>query len=478
MISDSVSFKNIISNGLILDKNGNKMSKRLGNAVDPFETIEEYGTDPLRWYLLTHAQPWDNLKFDISGVDEVRRKFFGTLYNTYSFFALYANVDNFTYREKEIPVDERPEIDRWIISLLNSLVKEAGKCYEDYDLTRAGRAIRDFVTENLSNWYVRLNRKRYWGGEQSKDKLAAYQTLYFCLETISRLAAPIAPFYMDKLYMDLNGVTGRHEEHSVHLTLFPEYDQSLIDKELEEKMDIAQKISSMILGLRRKVNIKVRQPLAKIIVPVPDESFKNKFESVRNLILAEVNVKEVEYIDDTAGILIKKIKPNFKVLGPRYGKLMKEISSAVSAMTQPEIISFESTGKQSITINATTVDLALEDVEIISEDIPGWQVANEGKLTVALDITVTDELRYEGIAREFVNRIQNIRKESGFDVTDKITVLIEDHDFIREAVKRHSSYIGSQTLATIVSIVPSIIGNNIREIDIDEVVVRISVRKN
>jgi isoleucyl-tRNA synthetase len=478
MISDSVSFKNIISNGLVLDKNGNKMSKRLGNAVDPFETIEEYGADPLRWYMLTNAQPWDNLKFDISGIDEVRRKFFGTLYNTYSFFALYANVDYFIYREKEIPVDERPEIDRWIISLLNSLVKEAGKCYEDYDLTRAGRAIQDFVTENLSNWYVRLNRKRYWGGEQSKDKLAAYQTLYLCLETVSRLAAPIAPFYMDLLYMDLNSVTGRHEEHSVHLTLFSEYDQSLIDKELEERMDIAQKISSMILGLRRKVNIKVRQPLAKILVPVPDESFRNKFESVRNLILAEVNVKEVEYIDDTAGILIKKIKPNFKILGPRYGKLMKEISSAISAMTQPEIISFESSGKQSITINGTTVNLTLEDVEIVSGDIPGLQVANEGKLTVALDITVTDELRYEGIAREFVNRIQNIRKESGFDVTDKITVLIEDHDFIREAVKRHSSYIGSQTLATTVSIVPSITGNSMREIDIDEVVVRISVERN
>ena len=478
MISGSVSFKNIISNGLVLDRNGNKMSKRLGNAVDSFETIEEYGADPLRWYMLTNAQPWDNLKFEISGVDEVRRKFFGTLYNTYSFFTLYANVDGFTYREKDIPVSERPEIDRWIISLLNSLIREVGDCYGDYDLTRAGRAIQDFVTENLSNWYVRLNRKRYWGGEQSKDKLAAYQTLYTCLETVSKLAAPIAPFYMDLLFRDLNGVTEKDAEDSVHLTLFPEYDEALIDKELEERMDIAQKISSMILGLRRKVNIKVRQPLAKIMVPVPDDSFKVRFESVRNLILSEVNVKEVEYIDDTSGILVKKIKPNFKVLGPKYGRLMKEISNAVSALTQPEITSFENSGSYSFNINSNAVELTLDDVEIISEDIPGWQVANDGRLTVALDITVTDDLKYEGIAREFVNRIQNIRKESGFDVTDKITVLIEDHDLIREAVNRHSSYIGSQTLATAVSVVPSVAGKNIREIDIDDVMVRISVRKN
>lgn len=478
MISDSVSFKNIISNGLVLDKNGNKMSKRLNNAIDPFETIEEYGTDPLRWYMITNSQPWDNLKFDITGVDEVKRKFFGTLYNTYSFFALYANVDGFTYSEKDIPVEERPEIDRWIISVLNSLVKEVGSCYSDYDLTKAGRAIQDFVTEDLSNWYVRLNRKRYWGGEQSKDKQAAYQTLYRCLETVSKLAAPVAPFYMDLLFRDLNGITGKDEEDSVHLTLFPEYDEALIDGELEERMDIAQKISSMILGLRRKVNIKVRQPLAKIMVPVTDNLFKDRFESVRNLILSEVNVKEVEYIDDTSGILIKKIKPNFKTLGPRYGKLMKEISGAISALTQSEITSFESTGERTFKLNGTNVELTLEDVEIISEDIPGWQVANEGRLTVALDITVTDELKYEGIAREFVNRIQNIRKESGFDVTDKITVLIEDHELIREAVKRHSLYISSQTLAKTVSVVSSVTGDNIREIDIDEVMVKISVRKN
>jgi isoleucyl-tRNA synthetase len=478
MISDSVSFKNIISNGLVLDKNGNKMSKRLGNAVDPFSTIEEYGADPLRWYMITNAQPWDNLKFDMSGVDEVKRKFFGTLYNTYSFFALYANVDGFTYREKDIPVKERPEIDRWIISLLNSLVKEVGECYEDYDLTRAGRAIQDFVTENLSNWYVRLNRKRYWGGEQSKDKLAAYQTLYTCLETVSKLAAPLAPFYMDQLYRDLNGITGKNEEDSVHLTLFPGYEQKLIDRDLEERMDIAQKISSMILGLRRKVNLKVRQPLAKIMVPVTDDSFKAKFEAVKSLILAEVNVKEVEYIHDTDGILVKRIKPNFKTLGPRYGKLMKEISSAVTAMGQHEIAALESSGRATFTIKGTVVDLTLEDVEIISEDIPGWQVANEGRLTVALDVTVTDDLKYEGIAREFVNRIQNIRKESGFDVTDKITVLIEDLDLVSEAVKRHSSYIASQTLATSVSVTSYVTGFAVREIDIDDLIVKISVVKN
>jgi isoleucyl-tRNA synthetase len=478
MISDSVAFKNIISNGLVLDKNGNKMSKRLGNAVDPFITIEEYGSDPLRWYMITNSQPWDNLKFDISGVDEVKRKFFGTLYNTYTFFALYANVDNFRYTEKEIPVNERPEIDRWIISLLNSLVKEVGKCYEDYDLTRAGRAIQDFVTENLSNWYVRLNRKRYWGGEYDADKLAAYQTLYVCLETVTRLAAPISPFYMDRLFIDLNNTTGRYKENSVHLALFPGHNESLIDKSLEERMDIAQRVSSMILGLRRKVSIKVRQPLARIMLPVPDKDFRDKFEAVKDLVLAEVNVKDVEYIDDTASILIKKIKPNFKTLGPRYGKLMKEISNVISVLTPVEIAAFELNGNHPCVVSGNQIVLTTEDVEIISEDIPGWQVANEGKLTVALDITVSDELRYEGIAREFVNRIQNIRKETGFDVTDKITVLIEDLETVHEAVKRYSAYIGSQTLATEVTLMKNISGENITEVDIDEVVVKVVVKKN
>jgi isoleucyl-tRNA synthetase len=477
MISGSVAFKNIISNGLVLDKNGNKMSKRLGNAVDPFLTIEEYGSDPLRWYMLTNAQPWDNLKFDDAGIDEIKRKFFGTLYNTYSFFALYANIDNFRYTEKEISVNERPEIDRWIISLLNSLIREVGKCYDDYDLTRAGRSIQDFVTENLSNWYVRLNRKRYWGGEYDKDKLSAYQTLYVCLETICKLAAPIAPFYMDRLFTDLNSMTGRYKENSVHLVLFPDFDESLVDKDLEERMEIAQKVSSMILGLRRKVSIKVRQPLARIMVPVIEKSFKDKFEAVKDLILAEVNVKEVEYVDDSSSILVKKIKPDFKTLGPRYGRMMKDISKAITGLSQQEIATFESDGKLKLVIDGTRVDLTTADVEIISEDIPGWQVANDGKLTVALDITITDELRYEGIAREFVNRIQNIRKENGYDVTDKITVLIEDHDLVREAVKRHSAYIGSQTLATKVTVVNNFADVNVKEVEIDDVTVKISVFK-
>jgi isoleucyl-tRNA synthetase len=478
MISDSVAFRNIISNGLVLDKNGNKMSKRLGNAIDAYSAIEENGSDPLRWYMITNSQPWDNLKFDITGVDEVKRKFFGTLYNTYSFFSLYANVDNFRYAEKEIPVSERPEIDRWIISLLNSLIKEVSGCYKDYDLTRAGRAIQEFVTENLSNWYVRLNRKRYWGGDYDKDKLAAYQTLYVCLEKVSQLAAPIAPFYMDRLFCDLNDVTGRHKDNSVHLVLFPEHDESLIDKALEERMEIAQKISSMILGLRRKVSLKVRQPLARIMVPVPDNNFREKFEAVKDLILAEVNVKEVEYIDDTSSILVKKIKPNFKTLGPRYGKLMKDISNAISAFTPQEIVAFENSGTHAVTINGQEIILTTEDVEIISEDIPGWQVANDGKMTVALDVTISDDLRYEGIAREFVNRIQNIRKENGYDVTDKITVIIEDLDFVHEAVTRHSSYIASQTLATSIELTDSFDGANVREVDIDDWVVKVVVEKN
>ncbi len=476
MVFDSVAFKNIISNGLVLDKNGNKMSKRLGNGVDPFRVIEEYGSDPLRWYMLTNAQPWDNLKFDASGIDEVKRKFFGTLYNTYSFFALYANVDGFRYEEAELPMEQRPEIDRWVISLLNSLVKEVGKCYDDYDLTRAGRSIQEFVTENLSNWYVRLNRKRYWGGDYDTDKVSAYQTLFTCLETVSKLAAPIAPFYMDKLYGDLNSVANKTSEESVHLAPFPEFDEKLIDSGLEERMDIAQKISSMILALRRKVSIKVRQPLAKIMIPVPDKSFKAKFEAVKSLVLAEVNVKDVEYIDDTSSLLVKKAKPNFKALGPRYGKLMKEVGNAIAALSRTDIADFETRGTLTLKVAGEEVTLAEGDVEIISEDIPGWQVTNEGRLTVALDITVTDELRYEGIAREFVNRIQNIRKENGYDVTDKITVRIEKSDLIEKAVKLHESYIGQQTLAKEVTVVDAFgNGTPVREMDIDEIIVKIAV---
>jgi isoleucyl-tRNA synthetase len=477
MISDSVAFKNIISNGLILDKKGNKMSKRLGNAADPFEIIEKYGSDPLRWYLLTNSQPWDNLKFDIEGVDEVKRKFFGTLYNTYSFFALYANVDDFRYAEKDIPVNERPETDRWIMSLLNSLIKEVGRSYEDYDLTRAARAVQDFVIDNLSNWYVRQSRKRYWGGEYDHDKISAYQTLFTCLETVSRLAAPVAPFFMDQLFRDLNMTTGKHSEESVHLALFPVHDESLIDKDLEEKMFIAQRISSMVHALRRKVSIKVRQPLAKIMIPVPDSSFREKFEAVRDLVLNEVNVKEVEYLDDTAAMLVRKARPNFRLLGPKYGSMMKDISKAVTELSQEEIASFEASGSWNLEIQGQKLSLGLEDVEIISEDIPGLQVANEGRLTVALDVTVTEELRHEGIAREFINRIQNIRKESGFNVTDKIRIRIEDHKYVRDAILKHSDYIGSQTLATEIVLDRNINGSRGKEVEIDEVIVKILIDK-
>jgi len=442
LLFDSIAFKNSISNGLVLDKNGNKMSKRLGNAVDPFIVIEEYGSDPLRWYMMTNSQPWDNLKFDVSGVDEVKRKFFGTLYNSYSFFALYANVDGFNAHEKEVPVNERPEIDRWVISLLNSLIKEVVSAYDNYEPTRAGRAIQEFVTENLSNWYVRLNRKRFWGGEFDKDKLAAYQTLYSCLKTVALLSAPIAPFYMDKLYGDLN-MDGK----SVHLASMPVYDLALIDSGLEERMAYAQQISSMVLALRRKVSIKVRQPLQRIMVPVIDDNFRKQLDAVKDLILSEVNVKNLEYITGNSEVLVKTIRPNFKTLGPKYGKLMKGIAAVVGAMSSDEITRFEQQGKFDIDVSGTSISLLPEDVEIINEDIPGWLVANEGKITVALDITITDDLREEGIARELVNRIQNIRKDSGFDVTDKIELFIKKHEAINSAVEKYKGYIGSQTLA-------------------------------
>ncbi len=474
MAFDSVAFKNIISNGLVLDAKGNKMSKRLGNAVDPFTTIEEYGSDPLRWYMITNSQPWDNLKFDVAGVDEVKRKFFGTLYNTYGFFALYANVDKFTYTEEEVAIEERPEIDRWILSLLNSLILEVTEAYEKYEPTRAGRAIQDFVIENLSNWYVRLSRKRYWGGEFTKDKLSAYQTLYTCLETVALLSAPIAPFYMEQVFGDLNSVTGKHQG-SVHLAAFPVADTRLIDKKLEEKMQLAQQISSMVLGLRRKVQIRVRQPLSKVMIPLMSEGMKEQIEAVKNIILSEINVKEIEYITDTTGVLIKKIKPNFKTLGPKYGKYMKQISAAFAEMNQSDIFQFEKNGEFQLTIGEENIMLGLEDADIMSEDIPGWLVANEGKVTVALDINITQSLKEEGIAREFINRIQNLRKESDFDVTDKIILYIGKHPKTDLAVENFSPYIASQVLAERIELTDHL--ENGKEVEIDEIKTSIKIEK-
>jgi len=469
MLFDSVAFKNIISNGLVLDKDGAKMSKRLGNVVDPFETIETNGSDPLRWYLITNAQPWDNLKFDPTGVEEVKRKFFGTLFNTYSFFALYANVDGFIYKEEKVRVNERPEIDRWIISLLNSLIKEVQESLDNFEPTKAGRAIQDFVTENLSNWYVRLNRKRFWGGEYSMDKIAAYQTLYLCLETVSRLSAPISPFYMDKLFCDLNRVSGNHDAVSVHLVAFPECDARLIDTELEEKMALAQKVSSMVLGLRRKVNIKVRQPLQKIRIPVSNFDDKEKLEAVENIILPEVNVKELEIItDEKDSLIVKRIKPNFKLLGPRFGKEMKQVTQLIGQFSQEDIHEMEEKGHHTIQVDDVNRKIKLSEVEIFTEDIPGWLVANEGQLTVALDINVTDELKEEGIARELINRIQNMRKENGFDVTDKITIQIKKHTALNNAVKHHAHYIASQTLATKVDLVDQPDDKKAKTIELEE----------
>ncbi len=452
MVFDSVAYKAVVSNGLVLDKSGNKMSKRLGNAVDPFSTIEQYGSDPLRWYMITNASPWDNIKFDIDGMDEVRRKFFGTLYNTYSFFSLYANVDGFDYSEPDVPLNERPEIDRWILSLLNTLVKDVDGFYDTYEPTRAGRAISEFVNDNLSNWYVRLNRRRFWGGGMTTDKLSAYQTLYTCLETIAKLMAPIAPFYADQLFCDLIAVTGRETVESVHLSDFPKYDEALIDKDLEERMKMAQDVSSMVLALRRKVNIKVRQPLQTIMVPVMDAHQQESIEAVKNLILNEVNVKELKFVDNAAGILVKRIKPDFKKLGPRYGKIMKSLAAAIQSMSQEDILAFEAAGTFTLNVEGQDATIERTDVEIISEDIPGWLVANEGRLTVALDITVTESLRKEGLARELVNRIQNLRKSNGYDITDKINVTILSTDEMDDAIKEFNEYIANQVLAVSVEI--------------------------
>ena len=443
MLNDSVSFKNVVSNGLVLDKNGNKMSKRLGNAVDPFETIEKYGADPTRWYMISNASPWDNLKFNIDGIDEVRRKFFGTLHNTYAFFALYANIDGFSYKEEDI--QNRPEIDRWIISLLNSLSLEVDNYYADFEPTRATRAIQNFVDEHLSNWYVRLCRRRFWKGEYTEDKISAYQTLYTCLNTIAKLMSPAAPFFSDRLFIDLNKATGKENVISVHLTEFPVYNEALVDKDLEERMALAQDISSLILSLRKKVSINVRQPLSKAMIPILDKSFKAKVEKVKELILSETNLKSLEYITDTSGIISKKIKPNFKALGPKVGKDMKLVAEALNGMSQQEISRLEKEG--SITIPGTTYIVDLSDAEVLAEDVPGWQVANLGNLTVALDVTLTEELKQEGISRELVNRIQNLRKELGFEVTDKIRVRIKEHPYISEALKNNLSYICAEILA-------------------------------
>ena len=475
MVFDTVSFKNVVSNGLVLDKNGNKMSKRLGNAADPFSTIKKYGSDPLRWYMITNASPWDNLKFDTDGIEEVRRKFFGTLYNTYSFFTLYANVDGFTADQAEIPVANRPEIDCWVLSQLNSLIKEVDDCYFNYEPTRAGRAISDFVSENLSNWYVRLNRKRFWGGEFSQDKLSAYQTLYTCLETVSRLMAPIAPFYADQLFCDLNAVSGKDASESVHLADFPKFDETLIDTKLEGRMQLAQQISSMVLALRRKVSIKVRQPLTAIMIPAVDAEQKEQIEAISSLILSEVNVKSLNFVDNTAGILIKRIKPDFKKLGPKCGKQMKQVAALLTELPQEAIAEFEANGQYPLQVEGTEILVETADVEILSEDIPGWLVANEGRLTVALDITITEELKQEGLARELVNRIQNIRKSNGFEITDKISIQLTDNEDVKSIMHDWSTYIMTQTLAGKFELVAAV--QNGTSLDLEDMDLFINIQK-
>ena len=470
MCFDSVAYKNVISNGLVLDKNGNKMSKRLGNAVDPFGAIEKYGADAVRWYMITNSQPWDNLKFDEAGVDEVRRKFFGTLYNTYAFFALYANIDKFDYSQADIDIKERPEIDRWILSELNSLILEVDNAYQSYEPTRAGRAIADFVDAHLSNWYVRLSRRRFWKSEDNTDKLSAYQTLYTCLETVARLSSPIAPFFSEQLYRDLNNVTGRNKAESVHLTDFPVANTAYIDKALEERMEAAQLISSLVLSLRKKANIRVRQPLSKIMIPVANEEMKAQIEKVSHLIKSEVNIKEIEFLSPDNNILVKNVKPNFKTLGKKYGKQMKQIQAYFANMSQEDIHQFEKNNGTHLDVDGVDVELTLEDALISTQDIPGWAVTSQDDLTVALDMTITDELMQEGLAREIVNRVQNLRKTGGFEVTDRIELLIEMNDKIKDAVDKFGDYICTETLATITKV------EALNDVEAEELVEGINVK--
>ena len=473
MVFDSVAFKAVISNGLVLDKNGQKMSKRLGNAVDPFGAIKEYGSDPVRWYMITNSSPWDNLKFDPEGVVETNRTFFGKLIQTYSFFSMYANVDNFDSEAAEVPVGERPEIDRWILSELNTLVREVTACYEEYEPTRAGRLIQAFTVDNLSNWYVRLNRKRYWAGAMTADKLAAYQTLYTCLLTLSRLMAPIAPFYADRLYKDLTAGTARATADSVHLDRFPVADEQLIDKELEARMELAQQTTSLVLSLRKKERIIVRQPLQRIAIPVTDPLVRTRLEAVQQLVLDEVNVKTIDFVEGQ--MLEKKVKCNFRVMGKKFGKLMKAVNEVVTAISQDQIAELEKNGTLTVVVEGESCLIERNDVEIISEDMPGWSVANEGALTVALDITITDELRNEGVAREIVKRVQAFRKESGFEITDRIRIVVEQLPVAEKAIADFSEFIAGQVLAESITLAANVESET--EFDLDGTNVKFLINK-
>ena len=477
MCFDSVAYKNVISNGLVLDKNGNKMSKRLGNAVDPFGVIEKYGADAVRWYMITNSQPWDNLKFDEDGVDEVRRKFFGTLYNTYAFFAMYANIDKFDYADNDLPIQERPEIDRWILSELNSLIINVNDAYNSYEPTRAGRAISEFVDAHLSNWYVRLSRRRYWKSADDTDKLSAYQTLYTCLETVARLSSPIAPFFSEQLYRDLNNATGHNKAESVHLTDFPVADNSLIDKALEERMEAAQLISSLALSLRKKANIKVRQPLSKIMIPVDSDNMKAQIEKIKHLIMSEVNIKSVEFLSPDNNILVKSVKPNFKTLGKKYGKQMKQITTFFANMSQADIQAYERNNGAHLDVDGVDVELTLEDALIATQDIPGWAVTSQDNFTVALDTTITEELFNEGLAREIVNRVQSLRKSSGLEVTDRIDILMEKNEKLEAVIQGFNNYICTETLANSIQAVCQLEGNCLEDEIAENIRVKLNIQK-